>query len=166
MASVITKTFVTGAALFGGLLAGMGVNRTTAQMSAWERIGVVPWAAFTRIEYTGRWSVLYPGLGLLALLFTVGAAIAYRFDRDAHGARGLPVYAAATLAMAWSVVTRGFVVPVLSHLSQIGPEANVRWMFVTLERWWGINDVLRVATFGLNLWALVEVFSKPRDTPV
>src|SRR5258708_26033029 len=99
MASSVTKAFAAGAALFGGLLAGVTVNRALVQLPAWRRISVVAWADFTRAENTGIGTIFYPALGLAALLLTIGMAVAYRFDRDKRGARSLPIYASAGRAL-------------------------------------------------------------------
>ena len=91
MASFVTKGLALGAALFGGLQAGVTANRAFVLLPAWDRLGVIPWANFTRAENVGVGALFYPVLGLAALLFTVSAAIGFRLDRTAHGSRRLPV---------------------------------------------------------------------------
>jgi hypothetical protein len=53
MASSVTKGLAVGAALFGGILAGVTANRALVQLPAFERIGVIPWANLTRAENHG-----------------------------------------------------------------------------------------------------------------
>jgi len=165
MASSRTKGLAVAATLFGGLLAGVSANRSLVQIPAWKRIGAAPWAAFTRAENHGLGALFYPAIGLAALLFTAATAIAFRFDRAARGSRSFPIYSAAVVAVAWAVATRGFVVPALFSLGEVGNNAvELQGLLLSLARWWAINDVLHALSFGLNLWALTEVLSSSKGT--
>jgi len=166
MAFSRTKGLAVGAALFGGLLAGVTANRALVQMPAWQRIGVVPWAAFTRAENLGFVGMIfYPAIGLAALLLTAATAIAFRFDGAARGSRSLPIYSAAVLAIAGAVVTRAAIVPAMFSLRDAGNNvAELQRIFLSVARWWEVNDVLHVLAFGLNLWALTELLSGPRGS--
>lgn len=165
MASSVTKAFAAGAALFGGLLAGVTVNRALVQLPAWRRIGVVAWADFTRAENTGIGTIFYPALGLVALLLTIGTAVAFRFDRDKRGARSLPIYASAVLAITWALVTRVVLVPTMFALKTAGDNAvELQQVFLRVARGSAVNDVLHVVTFALSLWALATLCSGPKDS--
>ena len=156
----ITKGLTVAAVLFGGLLAGVTANRALVQLPAWKRIGLVPWANFTGAENLGLASIFYPVLGLAALLFTVAAAIAFRFDRGARRPGRVPLYSAAVLALAWAAITRFVLVPAMSHVSAAANNtAELQQLFMTVARWSGVNDALHVLTFGLSLWGLAELFS-------
>jgi len=162
MASSAIKGLAFGAALFGGLQAGVTANRAFVLLAAWERLGVIPWANFTRSENVGVGALFYPVLGLAALLFTVSAAIAFRLDRTERGSRRFPVYAAALLAIVWATVTRALILPAMFALRDAGADtAQLQQIFLTVSRWSSVNDVLHVLTFALNLWALAVVFSSP-----
>ncbi len=74
MASSITRGLALGAALFGGLQAGVTANRAFVLLPAWERLGVFPWANFTRAGRTAipgcpsrLWHRRVSALSLLAL---------------------------------------------------------------------------------------------------
>src|SRR5689334_7249604 len=108
MASSATKGLAFGAALFGGLQAGVTANRAFVLLPAWERLGVISWANFTRAENVGGGALFYPVLGL--------AAIVFRLDRTARGARRFPAYAAALLAIVWAAVTRALILPAMFAL--------------------------------------------------
>ena len=164
MASSITRCLVIGAALFGGLQAGVTANRGFVLLPAWERLGVILWANFTRAENVGIGALFYPVLGLAALLFTASAAIAFRLDRRTRSSRGFPVYAAVLLAITWATVTRVILLPAMFRLKDaaINP-AELQQMFLTVSRWSGVNDFLHVLTFCFNLWALAVVFSSPKQ---
>jgi hypothetical protein len=163
MASSTTNCLAVGATLFGGLLAGVTANRALVQMPAWENVGVIPWANFTRAENLGRGVIFYPAIGLAALLLTAAAAIAFRFDRAARGSRGFPIYSAVALAIAWAVVTRSVLVPAMFGLKAAGNNpAELQRIFLMVARWSAINDALHLLTFGLNLWALTEILASPK----
>ena len=160
MTSSRVKKLVVQATLFTGLLAGLTANRALVEIPAWGRIGVILWTDFARVENAGMGFILYPGVGAAALLFTIAAAVAFRFDRSAFGSRGLPIYAAALLAIVSAIVTRVVLVPAMFSLGKDGINpAELQSIFLTVARWSGVNDALHVLTFGLNLWALTEVYS-------
>jgi len=162
MASSAIKGLAFGAALFGGLQAGATANRAFVLLAAWERLGVIPWVNFTRAENVGVGALFYPVLGLAALLFTVSAAIAFRLDRTERGSRRFPVYAAALLAIVLATVTRALILPAMFVLRDASTDtAQLQQIFLTVSRWSGVNDVLHILTFALNLWALAVVFSGP-----
>jgi len=162
MASSAIKGLAFGAALFGGLQAGATANRAFVLLAAWERLGVIPWVNFTRAENVGVGALFYPVLGLAALLFTVSAAIAFRLDRTERGSRRFPVYAAALLAIVWATVTRALILPAMFVLRDASTDtAQLQQIFLTVSRWSGVNDVIHILTFALNLWALAVVFSGP-----
>jgi hypothetical protein len=163
MATAMTKGLALGAAWFGGLLAGVTANRALVLLPAFERIGVIPWATLTRAENHGIGAFFYLVIGLVALLLTAGTAIAFRLDRAAHGSRSFPIYVAVALAIAGAVVTRGVLVPAMFSLRAAGDNAaELQRIFLINARWWGVNDLLHVLTFGLNLWAVTEVWSGPQ----
>jgi cytochrome c biogenesis factor len=121
---------------------------------------LVPWTNFTGAENLGLGSIFYPVLGLAALLFTVAAAITFRFDRDARRSGRFPLYSAAVLAVAWAAITRFVLVPAMSHVSAAANNAaELQQLFMTVTQWSGVNDALHVLTFGLSLWWLAELFS-------
>ena len=44
--------------------------------------------------------------------------------------------------------------------------AELQQIFLSVGRWSEINDVLHLFTFGLNLWALTELFAGPKGTKI
>jgi len=140
-------------------------------MPAWEHIGVLPWAHFTRAENAGLGRIFYPAIGLIALLLTAGTAIAFRSDRivrlDRTNSRsqGVPIYAAAMLAAAYASVTRAVLVPAMFRLRAAGDDViELQRIFLIIARWDGINDILHVLTFGLSLWGLFAILSRPTSS--
>jgi hypothetical protein len=156
----VTRVLAIGAALFGGLLAGMTADRALIQLPAWEHLGVLPWANFTRAANAVPGFILNPAVGGAALLLTFAAAIALRFDGTAPRPARVALWSAAAVAVAGAVVTRFLLVPALLALPHVGNDgAALEQLFLTTERWWKVNDVLHVLAFGFNLWALVELLA-------
>lgn len=165
MVSSVTKALVVGATFFGGILAGVTANRSLVQMPAWEEIGLIPWANFTRAENAGVGAIFYPVLGLLAILFTFAAAAAFRFDRATSGWPRRAIYSSALLTVAWAVVTRALLVPAMFSIRTARNDVvKLQQIFLTVERWSAVNDVLHVHTFSLNLLALAAALSVPKTT--
>jgi hypothetical protein len=118
----------------------------------------------TRAENHGIGSFFYLVIGLVALLLTAATAIAFRFDRAAHSSHSFPIYAAVVTAIVAAVVTRSILVPAMFSFRVAGDNATeLQRIFLINARWWGVNDVLHVLTFGFNLCALAEVLSNPKN---
>jgi hypothetical protein len=160
MTSSITNGLAIGAVLSGGLLAGTTATRVLVEMPAWERLGALPWAEFSRAENHGIGALFFPLIGLVALLLTIGTAVAFRLDRTMRGTRSLPIYAAVAISLIAAGVTRGAIVPDMYRLRAAGTSAaELQAIFQSISPWWGVNDVLHVMAFGFNLWALIEILS-------
>jgi len=79
--------------------------------------------------------------------------------------RSFPAYAAALLAITYSVITRAILVPAAFRVRATGTDgATLQQIFMNVERWWGVNDALHVLTFGLSLWAFAEILLRPKKT--
>ena len=115
---------------------------------AWRETGVVAWADFTRAADLGAGRIVYPAIGLTALLLAVAAAFAYRFDRTLPRAGAAPTYAAAVLAIAALIVTGRLLARVtlsLVHMpddpAQLGP------LFDSVVQWWDVKALLHTLAF-------------------
>jgi len=162
MASSAIKGLAFGAALFGGLQAGATANRAFVLLAAWERLGSVG-----ELHARGkrrRWGTF------LSRAWPRRASFhGFRRDRLSPGphrterrSRRFPVYAAALLAIVWATVTRALILPAMFVLRDASTDtAQLQQIFLTVSRWSGVNDVLHILTFALNLWALAVVFSGP-----
>jgi hypothetical protein len=165
MPSSRTTILAAGACLFGGLLAGVTANRALVEIPAWERIGLVPWATFTRAENYGIGSFFYIVLGLLAILSTILTAIVFRLDRPARSWRSFPIYAAALLAVVYALITRIVLVPTMFRLRAAGNDSvALQQIFSVAARWWRVNDILHVLAFALSIWAFAEILARPKGS--
>lgn len=157
MTTVLARWFAVGAAVLGGLLAGMASDRVVVQLPAWQQLGAIPWAIFTRQADLGRGLLFYPGIGLGALVCSVLAAVFLILDRSPGGPR-LPAGAAAVFAIAALIVTRWGIVPhVLSLRATDGNGSALVAAFHAQQRWWTLKAALHVATFLANVWTLVRL---------
>lgn len=164
MASSASKILAAGSVLFGGLLAGVTVHRALVQLPAWQRVGVLPWAYFTRAENSGIGAIFYPVLGLAALLLTISTAVAYKFGRAQRFASSVPVYASASVAIVWAVVTRIVLVPALYALNTAEDDVTkLRQIFEAVRLGSAVNDILHVVAFVLSLWALIALCSNSNE---
>jgi hypothetical protein len=150
-----SRAVLVGATLFGGALAGPAAIRVLVHLPAWRGTGVVAWANYTRVADLGAGRIVYPAIGLTALLFAVAAAVAYRFDRSLPRAGAAPAYAAAILAIAALIVTGRLLAPLtlsLAHTpddpTQLGP------LFDSVVQWWDVKALLHALGFVANVWSL------------
>jgi hypothetical protein len=158
MASSLTKSLIVAAALFGGLLAGPAVNKVVVQIPAWQEVGVLPWKNFTRAADLRAGLILYSSIGLAALSLTVGAAIAFRFERASLRPGATAVYGAAAVAVIAVIVTVRLLAPEMLSLRQMADDAGEAMrIFASTARWWEVKALLHVLGFGLTLWAMVIV---------
>src|SRR5947208_15254586 len=97
--------FIFSATLANGLLAGGDVDRCLVGMPAWQSVGVLGWAKYSRLADLGNGFVLYTLLAIGGTLLSLAAAAT--FIRQAKHERfvTIPVYAAAALAVAGLVMT-------------------------------------------------------------
>lgn len=158
MASSTTNGLAIGAALLGGLLAGMAVNKVLVQMPAWGEVGQSAWANFTLTADQGLGLILFPAIGGGALISAVGAAVSFHFDPTAPRSARVPVYAAPTLAVAALSVTLVLLAPPRLGLAEAADSgAGLQQTFAIIARWWELKASLHLLTFGSNLWALATV---------
>ena len=80
-----TKVLAAGACLFGGLGAGVTANPALVELPAWEGLGAIEWAGFSRAENHGVGAFFYLVIGFLAQLSTVTTTIAFRLDPSVCG---------------------------------------------------------------------------------
>lgn len=152
----VARGFVVAAAILGGLLAGMALDRSLVQLPAWQQLGAVAWSNFTRTADLGRGLFFYPAEGLAALLCSVVAAVLVALNLASLRAAAIPVLGAALLAIAALVVTRFHVAPPVLALrdSSLGPDA-MRHSLAAVKSWWALKAGLHLLTFLANIWSLV-----------
>jgi hypothetical protein len=157
--SASSRAVLAGATLFGGALAGPAAIRVLVHLPTWSETGVVAWADFTRAADLGTGRIVYPAIGLIALLFAVAAAIAYRFDRMLPRAGAAPAYAAAVLAIVALIITGRSLAPLTLSLVQMPDDpAQLGPLFDSVVQWWDVKALLHVLGFVANVWSLAALW--------
>jgi hypothetical protein len=150
--------FIVGATLTNGLLAGGDVDRWLVGMPAWQSVGVVGWANYSRLADLGNGSVLYQILGIGGTLLSLVAVVIFMRQAKQERVVAIPVYAAAVLAVAGLLMTFK-AAPFMLSLRHIGngDVASLQHAFDGFRLWGGVRSVLQTLAFGGNLWSLAVI---------
>jgi hypothetical protein len=145
------------AAAFNGL-SGSGMNRVLVEMPAWQHVGALAWAAFSRWADNGTTGlILYPFEKIGGTLFSIAAAIIFFANRRHLPRSGaLPIYGAALFALG-SLLATTQAAPLMLSTPHISDLASLQRVLNGFEFWEGIRAGVQVLTFCSNLWALVVV---------
>jgi hypothetical protein len=127
-------------------------------MPAWQPIGVVGWANYSRLADLGNGLVLYPILAIGGMLLSLAAAATLMRQAKHERFVAISVYAAAALAVAGLVMTFK-AAPLMLSLRHIGNEevALLEHAFNGFRLWGGVRTVLQTLAFVANLWSLAAI---------
>jgi len=142
------------AVVINGLLAGLNVDTALVKLPARKRIGALAYATFARGNDLGNGLVVYPLLGISAVLFTVLAtAIAYL----EHSSMGplLLLSLASLLSLLHTFATTRAAPIMLSIKDAPDDETLLRVKLDRFARWHAVRATFQVLTFFVLLWALV-----------
>src|SRR5437667_10410461 len=147
--------FIFSATLANGLLAGGDVDRWLVGMPAWQSVGVLGWAKYSRLADLGNGFVLYPLLAIGGTLLSLAAAATFMRQAKHERFVAIPVYAAAALAVAGLLMT----FKAALSLRHIGNEevALLKHAFNGFKLWGGVRTVLQTLAFAANLWSLAAI---------
>ena len=136
--------FIVSATLANGLLAGGDVDRWLAGMPAWQAVGILAWANYSRSADLGNGFVLYPILAIGGALLSLAAAVIFVREGKHERVLAIPVYAAAALAAAGLLMTFK-AAPFMLSLRHIGNEevALLEHAFNGFRLWGGVRTVLQ-----------------------
>ena len=150
--------FIVSATLANGLLAGGDVDRWLVGMPAWQSVGVLGWANYSRLADLGNGFVLYPTLAIGGTLLSLAAAATFMRQAKHERFVAIPIYAAAALAVAGLLMTVK-AAPFMLSLRHIGNEevALLEHAFNGFRLWGGVRTVLQTLAFGANLWSLAAI---------
>ena len=157
-----TRALAIGAALLGGLLAGMALDRVLVQFPAWRHVGVASWTSFTRSADLGRGLIIYPAVGLTALFLSgTAAGLTAMCGLELTRASRAPIYLAALLAITAFLVTRFALAGEMLSLRRIAEIESASRVFDHVTRWFAVKAMLHVATFIANVWSLAVLYRIP-----
>src|SRR2546421_8678042 len=142
------------AVVINGLLAGLNVDTAVVKLPVRKRIGALAYATFARGNDLGNGLVVYPLLGIGAVLFTVLAtAIAY-LDHSSMGPLLLLSLASLLSLLHTFATTRA--APIMLSIKDIpDDEAILMAKLDRFARWHAVRATFQVLTFCVLLWALV-----------
>jgi hypothetical protein len=153
-----TWILIVGATVLHGILAGVTVDRTLVGLPAWQEVGVVAWANYSRSADLGNGLVLYPGLAIGGALLSLGAALSLIWQPTRPRSVATTVYLTVALSLAGLLLTFK-AAPFMLSLQTIANEdvAHLQQAFDGFWFWEAIRGVMQVFAFVGNLWSLVEI---------
>ena len=139
-----------------GLLAGLNVDTALVKLPARRRIGAVAYATFARGNDLGNGRVVYPLLGISAVLLTM-IATAITFISHARGEVLLLLSLASLLSVLHTFATTRAAPIMLSIKDTSDDEAHVSAKLDRFARWHAVRAIVQGVTFFLLLWTMVIV---------
>jgi hypothetical protein len=134
------------------------MDRALIEMPAWQHVGALAWAAFSRWADLGtNGLILYPFEKIGGTVFSVAAAIIFFASRrHLPRAGALPIYGAALFAIGAMLATTQ-AAPLMMSTPHLSDPASFQHALDGFAFWEGIRAGVQALTFCGNLWALVVV---------
>jgi hypothetical protein len=158
MASARTRVLLAASVLAGALLFGGIVDRAVVGGPAWDRLGPVAWAAFSRHADLGAGLLVYPAEAIGATLLTVAAIVSCHIDRAARSPMIVPMYFALGFYLAGLLLTFK-AAPIMLGVPDLQSVAALHDAYAAF-RLWGL--CLRGAADGLALLAGIGALTRAR----
>jgi hypothetical protein len=149
------------AILFSGALAGGNIDRALVGMPAWQQVGAVAWADFSRHADLGNGLIVYPIEAIGAGLLTLIAAIGFQFDKTAPRPALVPVYLAVILAAAGLILTLK-AAPIMLGIRGVSDPTRLKQAFDAFWFWGNIRAACQISAF-LALLATLPLAWRARD---
>jgi hypothetical protein len=151
--SLVTRTLLIAATLVSGWLAGGNIDRAIVAMPAWQQVGAVAWAEFSRHADLGSGLILYPLEAIGGALLTIAAAISLHFERSASRPATLTVDASAVLTIAGLAFTLK-AAPVMLSIRDTTDALALQSAFEVFWYWGNFRGACQVLAFVLQLGAI------------
>ena len=84
---------------------GGGITRAIVEAPAWQHLGAVAWADFSRHADLGPGFIVYPIFGIVSWVIVLAAAVLHAIDRSANRRASLPIYLAAGFGIVAALTT-------------------------------------------------------------
>jgi hypothetical protein len=145
------------AAAFDGL-SGSGIDRVIVQMPAWQHVGPLAWAAFSRWADLGtNGLIFYPLEKIGGTVFSVLAAIIFLFSRQRLPRGGaFPIYGAALFAISSLLITTQ-AAPLMVSTAQTNDPVTLQHALNGFAFWEALRAAVQALAFCCLLWALVVI---------
>ena len=161
MASPRTRILLILAILISGLLAGGNIDRAFVAMPAWQHVGALAWAEFSRHADLGNGLILYPLESIGGALLTLAAAISFHFDRSAPRAAAVPLYAA-VLLLAGGLLVTVQAAPIMLGIRDVREPATLQHAFEGFWHWGNLRAACQVLAFLAQLATLALLWRSDR----
>jgi hypothetical protein len=139
-----------------GIIAGLSFDKVLVNLPTRKRIGSVAYATFARGNDLGNGKVVYPFMGVLALITVFGTTIT-AFVENTTQAVMLPLYTAVITTIAHSLCTAK-AAPIMLSLKDTPDEEQVLTKKLDAFAFWSAwRAVFQISTFIILVWALVKV---------
>ena len=138
---------------------GSFLSRSVVEMPAWQRVGPIAWATFSRQADLGNGEVLYPLFGIGSTVLAVALAVAYRLNRNSPQSAEVPVYLGAAFAIGVILATTQ-AAPQMLSLNHVGNDpVALQGALNIFQRWQAIRTGCIALGYVSNLWALLCIVS-------
>jgi hypothetical protein len=151
----ITLILMVAATALNGILAGASLDQSIKQLPARHRIGVVAYSTYSKAADLGNGIPWYIGIGVSAVLLTIGAAIA-ALSQQVASQTTLPLFVAVGLSILHSLVTTQAAPTMFSQRQHENEEVALTQVFNRFARLQTLRALVQVITFATLLWALVS----------
>jgi hypothetical protein len=152
MTHPVSRSFLAGALFFGGLLAGLDIDRAFIAMPAWERLGPSAWAEYSRHADLGGGLLLYPAAAILGLVFTLAALAGLRGEPGNRKARLLLVLAALLSLGGLAFTLKA--APLMLGIRDLSDPEILRRHFEGFRFWGNLRGACQVPAFLAQIGAL------------
>ena len=139
------------------------LDRGLIATPAWEQLGAVSWAAYSREADLGNGLVVYPVVGILPTVLALAAAVSHRLDRrSARRSASLPIYLTA-LFMLGVIATTLIAAPIMLGVDDLGDDPAALQDAFDRFTVWGVylRGCLFALAFLCCVWALVVLSRGP-----
>lgn len=143
-------------------LYGSSVDRVVVATPAWEHLGPLDWAVYSRYADLGNGLILYPIIGILPTVLAVAAAITHRLDRAAPRPATAPIYLAA-LSMIGVMATTAIAAPIMLNVGNLGDDTVALQQAFDQFTLWGVQvrGGFFAVAFLASVWALAALAHRP-----
>ncbi len=145
-----TRRLVLAATAFGGLLAGISVDRVVIQMPALRKLGPKAWGEYSRnADLAATGMTLYPLVGIGHAALSVAAAVAASRDRRSRSA----ALTAAGLALGGMALTFK-AAPIMLSVRQLADDTQLERARRGFNYWSRIRAACQIGAFAANVLTL------------
>jgi hypothetical protein len=157
MTSAAPRILLISAIFVSGLLAGLNVDRSFVAMPAWQQVGPIAWAEFSRHADLGNGLILYPMEAFGSVLLTVAAAIGLHLERSTSRAAAAFLYSAVLLA-ALGLLFTVKAAPIMLGIRNVDEPLALQRAFEGFWYWGNLRATCQVLAFLAQLATLAVLW--------